>query len=113
MTDEQRSYYFPRQNGKIKPTLRVYFDENNKDTLRLWINTGTIAKRYSFPLTSGLLSQTRAFDNIPSALLQKQPLVVYYGDLDNMIECPGDAKPLDIIKMYKAVIIVYAEPLKL
>jgi hypothetical protein len=112
MSDEPKNFYYPALNRKTKRQAHIYFDENNKDTLRLWVHTTNIQKHYSFPIAPNLLTETRAFDEIPAELKRRQPLVVFYGNEGMMISCPGDAKPADIVRMYKVVVIVYAEPVR-
>jgi hypothetical protein len=112
MTDEPKSYYYPPLNGKAKPIVRLYFDQTNPDTLRIFVKTENVEKRFSFPVSSTLLTESRAFDNISPILKSRQPLVAFYGNDAILLSCPGDAKPKEIAGMYKFVVIVYSEPLR-
>lgn len=59
------------------------------------------------------LLQSRAFTNIPTEIEEKTPVLVIYGNkTGNLISCPGDAKPSDIIKLYDWVCIISLEKIK-
>jgi hypothetical protein len=92
--------------------VRLYFDQTNPDTLRIFVKTQNVEKRFSFPVSSTLLTESRAFDNISPILKSRQPLVAFYGNDAILLSCPGDAKPKEIAGMYKFVVIVYSEPLR-
>jgi hypothetical protein len=70
-----------------------------------------IETKYAFPKKVGMLTDMRAFDDIPATLLKKQPLVVFYANDGSLMSCPGDAKPIDIAQQYKFTVFVYAQPI--
>jgi hypothetical protein len=113
MGDEPFSYYFPSLDDTSQLWIRFYVDETNNDTVRLWIQSEKIQKRYSFKISGIKLTQARAFDDIPKTLEKKEPLFVFYGNRDEtLISCPGNASVKEISTLYDFVLVVFAEPFK-
>lgn len=111
-SDEPFEYYYPPLNGTSKPIARLYFDENQKDSLILSVQTKHIGIEFVFPRPSGLRTGARAYDPIPDQLRKRERLVLFYGNEGAWLSCPGNTTAAKASKDYKLVIAVYAEPFR-
>lgn len=108
MSDEPVSHYYPEMDSSKKTTLRVYIQKTKKGVLISW-ERPTLSGEKAFVFGKTKHHLTRRFDSIPSELRSKQPLVVFYANhKGELLYCPGDAPPADIVKMYDEVVLVYA-----
>lgn len=112
MLDEPISFFFPKMNDSIAQYLRFYLTKNSSG-FKLSVKTSKIEREYSFVAKDIILTQTRAFDYIPSFIEKRQPLFVFYGTKNrDLISCPGDAAVEKVVKMYDYLVVVYADILK-
>lgn len=93
--------------------IRFYI--HKKDTsFVLYTLNGKTKKPAPFSLKGFQKTGSRAFDDVPASLSDKRRVLTFYANRDsNLIECPGDATPEEIVSLYDMAIIVYVEHLQI
>lgn len=95
--------------------IRIYVKDNTQAEhnveLRIKYLNLTIPKKYENLNLESL--QSRAFSNISTDINEKTAVLTIYGNKEeDLISCPGDARPKDIVNLYDWVCILYLDKIE-
>jgi hypothetical protein len=109
MLDEPFTNFFPLLTDTSETRVRFYF-KNTNNKIEITPLIGDIQSSFIFNDSLARGYGTRAFGDLPKYLKKREPIIVYYSNIEgDIISCPAGMKLSKIPENYYHVIIVYAD----